>query len=139
MADDNIIDKADALMRRHRAFLAGDATAAGQPTAAAAQETLEDIPTLTEVVEETAAGSAGGVEIEAILQERLAAALPQQRELLRRELAIWLDEQLPQVVMRVLDGLSDQLIAQVNTQARTTLLPKLQAVLESFPEQPNDD
>jgi cell wall assembly regulator SMI1 len=78
-------------------------------------------------------------DIEDVLHERLAAALPQQRELLRRELATWLDEQLPQLVMRVLDGVSDQLVAQINTQARMTLLPKLQAALEAHDETPPGD
>jgi uncharacterized FlaG/YvyC family protein len=61
---------------------------------------------------------------------------PHQRELLRRELATWLDEQLPQLVMRVLDGVTDQLVAQINTQARVSLLPKLQAVLEYSEAEP---
>jgi hypothetical protein len=120
---DNLIDKADSLMRRHRSNLAGEA---------------DDLPLLTEVVATAASGAqalADG-DIEALLRERLAAALPQQRELLRRELAAWLDEQLPQLVLRVVDGVTDQLVAQINTQARMTLLPKLQAVLEAESEHP---
>jgi hypothetical protein len=139
MADD-IIDKAYALMRRHRAFVAGDAIAAVPPAPTSAGGASEDIPVLTEVVmADRATVAPGGADLEAQLRERLAAALPQQRELLRRELAAWLDEQLPQVVLRVLDGVSDELIAQVNTQARTTLLPKLQALLDSLSEHTGGD
>jgi hypothetical protein len=54
-------------------------------------------------------------------------------------LALWLDEQLPQLVMRVLDGVTDQLVAQINTQARMTLLPKLQAALDPDAETPTAD
>ena len=154
---DNIIDKADSLMRRHRAFVAGEATPADSVAAVppepalcvpsgiflAAQTEAEDIPVLTEVVAESdgnmeAAASAGVADIDVLLRERLAAVQPQQRELLRRELAQWLDEQLPQLVMRVLDGVTDQLVAQINTQARVTLLPRLQAALEAEPRETPD-
>lgn len=128
---DNVIDKADSLMRRHRAFAGGEAGATG---AAPAKMPEDDLPVLTEVVGEATAATPAVRDIEELLRERLAAALPQQRELLRRELATWLDEQLPQLVMRVLDGVSDQLVAQINTQARMTLLPKLQAALEAHDE-----
>jgi hypothetical protein len=131
---DGVIDKADALMRRHRAFVASEAVAAAvspEPTFSAEHE-AEDLPVLTEVVAATDAAAAVS-DIEAMLLERIGAALPRQRELLRRELAVWLDEQLPQIVMRVLDGVTDQLVAQINTQARVTLLPRLQAALEAEP------
>lgn len=147
---DNILDKADSLMRRHRAFVAGDRPAppaphdhalrgvSPEPTFAKAEP--EDLPVLTEVVAGIdEAALPVPTDIESLLQERLAAALPQQREVLRRELALWLDEQLPQLVMRVLDGVTDQLVAQINTQARMTLLPKLQAALEADTEAPPAD
>ncbi|RLJ63627.1 hypothetical protein [Sulfurisoma sediminicola] len=132
---DNVIDKADSLMRRHRPVPAGDAAAT-----AAKSADVDDLPVLTEVVAsaDEPALSPSIRDIEELLRERLVAALPQQRELLRRELASWLDEQLPQLVMRILDGITDQLVAQINTQARMTLLPKLQAVLEAENEKPAD-
>ncbi len=153
MADD-ILGKADSLMRRHRAFVADEGSAAvppgdllrgvsPAPTFSAAD--AEDLPVLTEVVAgvDTAATDAlpsltatAAADIETALRDRLAALQPQQREMMRRELAAWLDEQLPQLVMRVLDGVTDQLVAQINTQARVTLLPKLQAVLEGKVEPP---
>jgi len=115
-------------MRRHRPAPVGDATTAAAAKAADA----DDLPVLTEIVAAADEPSPSAArDIESLLRERLAAALPQQRELLRRELAAWLDEQLPQLVLRVLDGVTDQLVAQINTQARMTLLPKLQAVLDA--------
>jgi hypothetical protein len=138
MADD-ILDKADSLMRRHRAFVAGDSPAPGTARAAALSE-AEDLPVLTEVVGDTESSTAptpsAVTDIDALLRDRISALQPHQRELLRRELATWLDEQLPQLVMRVLDGVTDQLVAQINTQARVSLLPKLQAVLEYSEAEP---
>jgi hypothetical protein len=133
---DDVIDKADSLMRRHRPSPVGDAAA----TAAKPAE-VDDLPVLTEIVAsaDEPALSLPVRDIEELLRERLVAALPQQRELLRRELAAWLDEQLPQLVTRILDGVTDQLVAQINTQARMTLLPKLQAVLEAENEKPPAD
>jgi hypothetical protein len=133
---DDVIDKADSLMRRHRPMPVGDAAATAPKPAEA-----DDLPVLTEVVAsaDEPALPPPVRDIEELLRERLAAALPQQRELLRRELAAWLDEQLPQIVMRILDGVTDQLVAQINTQARMTLLPKLQAVLGAENEKPPAD
>lgn len=133
---DDILDKADSLMRRHRT--GGGAAVPGAVTPAASRNADgDDLPVLTEVVASPdAIPSAATRDLEEILRERLVAALPQQRELLRRELAAWLDEQLPQLVLRVLDGVTDQLVAQINTQARMTLLPRLQAVLEAEHEVP---
>lgn len=138
----DVIDKADSLMRRHRsagAPASGVAAAADMPAAKASD--ADDLPLLTEVVApaDGTLPATAARDIEDLLRERLAAALPQQRELLRRELAAWLDEQLPQLVMRVLDGVTDQLVAQINTQARMTLLPKLQSVLEAQDDTPTAD
>ncbi|MBU0752025.1 MAG: hypothetical protein KJ787_12190 [Gammaproteobacteria bacterium] len=156
---DDILDKADSLMRRHRAFVAGEPPVAAVPPAPTfspaaetdvvaepAAETItevpeaEDIPVLTEVVTESEEivqpAAITSDDIEAMLRSRLTTALPHQREILRRELALWLDEQLPPLLMRVLDGVTDQLVAQINTQARMTLLPRLHAALEVDTEAP---
>lgn len=109
MSDPDVIGQIDALIGRHRN--------PGAPE--------EDLPVLTEVVEEDAATmqQPSGSESD-------AARLSAQRLALARELEAWLDEQLPDAVLRVLDGLSDQLIAQVAARARLELLPKLKAALE---------
>lgn len=156
MADD-VLGKADSLMRRHRAFVAGEGTAAAaastnavSPAPTFAPAEADDLPVLTEVVGGSEAAPMPPAErlsdIEFLLRERLAAFQPRQRELLERELASWLDEQLPQLVMRVLDGVTDQLVGQINTQARIALLPRLLAALETdaaelsaaFPATPSD-
>lgn len=133
MADsEDILQKADTLMRRHRVFVAG-----GEPLPPAeGSGPIEDIPVLTEVVEAPATSLTipVGIDskvIEGFVNERLAALFPARREMLARELENWLDEQLPQIVMRLFDGITDQLLAQVSRQARSALLPRLQSALEA--------
>lgn len=123
-------------MRRHRAFVATGAAVPPAPTSASADG--DDLPVLTEIVGDDGDAEAPStraesrlINLDSLLHERLSAIQPRQRELLRRELATWLDEQLPQLVMRVLDGVTDQLVAHINTQARVTLLPRLQAALDN--------
>jgi uncharacterized FlaG/YvyC family protein len=79
---------------------------------------------LTEVVDPHAVGIERPVEPAVDLQTEVRAALA-------RELEIWLDEKLPEAVLRVLDGLSDQMINQVAAQARLELLPRLKSALEA--------
>ncbi|MCK9283337.1 MAG: hypothetical protein M0P39_03545 [Rhodocyclaceae bacterium] len=76
----------------------------------------EDVPVLTEVVEANA------------LRPPLSDDV---REVLVTELENWLDMHLPAAVLRVLDGVADQLIAQIAQDARKDLLPQLLSVLEN--------
>lgn len=119
MADDDLMQKADALMRRHRVFVAGAAE-----SSAAEAASQEDVPVLTEVV------SPGAVLATAPLRQAAADAAAL-RGALACELENWLDEELPQHVMRVLDGVTDQLISQLSRKARSDLLPRLQGILEA--------
>ena len=109
MSEDGVIGQIDALIGRHRN--------PGAPE--------DDLPVLTEIVEEDALPVQ-----QAYAPEPDAAWIATQRLALARELEAWLDEQLPDAVLRVLDGLSDQLITQVAARARLELLPKLKAALE---------
>jgi hypothetical protein len=69
--------------------------------------------------------------IDARALELLQAQLPFQRQAVADELAGWLDTELPQVVMHVIDGVTDQLIAKITEEARAALLPRLQEALEA--------
>ena len=71
-------------------------------------------------------------------RELLFDRLPRQRQALAEELSAWLDDELPQIVLRVLDGVTDQLIEQVTAEARAALLPKLQMVIEDQSQPPRD-
>ena len=117
MADDNtteVLRKADALIRRTRVFVAGSKT----PT-----EPLpppeDDLPVLTEVVTEHEAALATAP---AHMQRHLAA--------LREELSLWLEQELPNAVLNVTDGLADQLMGELTEQAEKNLLPRLIARLD---------
>lgn len=126
---DDVLQKADAFMRRHRVFVAGAAAPAAEepvPEQTAAEDDA-DIPVLTEVVvAEPAAAPAATTIDPAELKTALAA-----------ELDAWLDEQLPAHVMRVLDGITDQMIGQVSEKVRSELLPRLQERLEAAPTAPD--
>lgn len=122
MADDeDLLQKADALMRRHRVFVAGAGDEAGE------EQDGEDVPLLTDVVSPEALPEA--------VPTQTPVDLAELRNALAFEMEAWLDEELPQHVLRVLDGITDQLIIQLSLKARAELLPKLQSILET-PQQP---
>ena len=117
MTDDNAADllrKADALMRRTRVFVAGSSAPAIQ-----AMPPEDDVPVLTDVVTEQEAA--------------LATAPPhmqQHLDALREELSRWLEQELPHAVLKVTDGLADQLMGELTHQAEKNLLPRLIARLD---------
>ena len=117
MAEENTEDllrKADALIRRSRIFVAGSSA----PTASPAPPD-DDLPTLTDIVSEEEAA--------------LATAPPhmqQHLDALREELSLWLIQELPQAVLKVTDGLADQLMGELTHQAEKNLLPRLIARLD---------
>lgn len=111
---DSLLLKADALIRRSRTYVAGTPAAS-----APAHPADDDLPVLTEIV--TAQEAA------------LATAPPhlqQHLDALREELSRWLDQELPHAVLKVTDGLADQLMGELTHQAETKLLPRLIARLD---------
>ncbi len=130
-----IIEQANLLMRRHGHVV----------------ENGEELPLLTDIVAAIPASAPETVppepstvaipppdRVEALAREMLFDQLPRQRQALAEELSAWLDDALPQIVLRVLDGLADQLIEQVTAEARAALLPRLQMVIEDQ-SQPSQD
>lgn len=117
MTDNNtedVLRKADALIRRTRVFVAGSSQEAAQNSSAE-----DDLPVLTDVVTEHDAA--------------LATAPPHMQkhlDALREELSRWLDQELPQAVLKVTDGLADQLMGELTHQAEKNLLPRLIARLD---------
>ncbi|MBK7025318.1 MAG: hypothetical protein IPH41_18190 [Sulfuritalea sp.] len=117
MADDDtedVLRKADALIRRTRVFVAG-----ASPVPASAPPAEDDLPVLTDVVTEREAA--------------LATAPPHMQwhlDALREELSRWLEQELPQAVLKVTDGLADQLMGELTEQAEKKLLPRLIARLD---------
>jgi hypothetical protein len=123
MADENTADllrKADALIRRTRVFVAGSSVLTSQ---SASPE--DDLPVLTDIVTEHDAA--------------LATAPPhmqQHLDALREELSRWLDQELPHAVLKVTDGLADQLMGELTHQAEKNLLPRLIARLDGTASRP---
>jgi len=117
--DNDVITQADALMRRHRSFVARVIEATNDETASAAMDSVEndtDIPVLTEVVD---APATTPPDIETVL-----AALRADVEI---ELSAWLVEVLPAAVANA----SQNILAELDAKARHTLLPHLLEILEN--------
>lgn len=143
--DRSLLDKADNLMRRRRVFLAGS-----QASVAAAGDISDDLPVLTDMVPPSEAGAhvAPPTEIrtaptideqaQVLAYELMLERLSAQRQAVEKEIVDWLDTELPHIVMYVVDGLTDQLVAQVTAAVRLELLPKLQLAVEAE-SQPSQD
>jgi hypothetical protein len=50
--------------------------------------------------------------------------------MLAREIEAWLDEQMPQLVIRAMDGITDHLVSLLAHRAKDELLPRLEAALK---------
>ena len=126
MADNDTADvlrQADALIRRTRVFVAGTVTV---PLQTPPPE--DDLPVLTDVVTDREAALAT---VPPHMQQHLDA--------LREELSRWLDQELPQAVLKVTDGLADQLMGELTHQAERNLLPRLIARLDGTASPPKVD
>jgi len=123
----DLLLKADALMRRTRSYVAAspsqvqDLSTAEPDRPNIAPEAMrdDDIPILTDKLTESEAA--------------LATAPPHMQhhlDALREELALWLEQELPQAVLKVTDGLADQLVGELTNQAERNLLPRLIARID---------
>ncbi len=119
MSENDVVGKADALMKRHRAFVAAGAQAAPTPP-------VDDVPVLTEVVDPTVAAPAldavlsGGPGAEA-LTERMRALLAPLPPDIAHALERWLAATLPRLVARQLDGVAEQIAEEVGAALRDSL------------------
>lgn len=110
----DIIGQADALMRRHRSFVARSADDRPEQSAESAACDA-DLPVLTEIV---AADDVPPRDIHDMLD-----AL---RDGIDTELSSWLIEVLPAAVANA----SQQILAELDAKARNTLLPRLREIVE---------
>ena len=111
--DRDLVRQADALMQRHRSFVARAPEDAATPVRVAADA---EIPLLTEVVDPGA-----------LLPQDSAAMLDALRTEIAEELSAWLIDALPAAVANA----SLHIIAELDAQARNTLLPQLQAMIDA--------
>jgi len=157
---DNLLDQADALMRR-RSFVAGAKSGQAESDGSnrvTDESAMEDVPVLTDVVgdvggDDSSAGPAvtpadeGGaldlqsgaaLAFEQELRKRLDQLLIERQGLLAREVETWLDEQMPQLVIRAMDGITDHLVSLLSNRAKDELLPRLEAALKPLDVSEND-
>lgn len=117
-AADTLLDQADALLHRHRGA-ASLMTASGEDIAA------DDLPLLTEVVDEPLVSGT----LAAAAPEQAAMALSERLAdldgLIAREVESWLSNELPQLLSAELDRLVERVHGQALAQMRATLLPTL--------------
>jgi hypothetical protein len=117
---EDILDQADALMRRHRSFVArGETTDLPPATAADDAPGAGDIPLLTEIVEIATGPSEN------------EGAQSAQSKLIEQTLDTWLAEAMTSRIDALLEQVGKQLLADLSDEARATLLPRLQAALEA--------
>lgn len=119
--DEDVFSQADALMRRHRSFIArgNGAAPSGESPAVADQAGDAEIPLLTEIVE---------------LTESAPTQLAHMQQALESEFELWLAEALPQQMQELTDKIGTQLLASLSTEARASLLPRLLAALADKPK-----
>ena len=106
----DVLSKADALIQRRRVQLGG----VPEPQAA---HWPDDIPVLTDVVDDAPSQTFSVADKHAL------------HDAIRHELDAWLDENLPQIVVHLLDGIGDTLIRHLHESAREDLLPRLEQAL----------
>lgn len=125
---DRLIDQADALIRRHRSFVATAASTTPPPVLPAISSVIspalnieveDDIPVLTEVISDTSARASSAEEV-------IGLALTDQQIATHAAIERWIDESLPEAIMHVLDGFTDRLIAAVSERARAELFASLE-------------
>lgn len=95
-ADDDLVDQADTLVRRHRSFVARPTPAPAPVAEPVATE--DDLPTLTEIVATDCATSAESIADPATLRAALQESLNR-----------WLDETLPELLEKLKNGTRQKL------------------------------
>lgn len=113
--EDDVLGKADALMSRHRSFVARSADSRVDEPPDSMPDDV-DVPVLTEIVETNQAGPL-----------TLDALLDGLQDDLRDELSNWLVEVLPVAVANA----SQQILAELDAKARNTLMPRIQQLVEA--------
>lgn len=131
----------DKLIQRRRVFIASPSPPASPaiPTPfveVADESTIETTPTApaTHLVEHDA-----DHEIP-VLTEKVTSLAPSlasiqalQRDAIQKELSAWLEQELPITILKITDGIADQLLGELTRRAEEHLLPNLMAHLGDLP------
>lgn len=132
-----LLANADKLIQRRRVFIASpsSATQSAAPAhffEAAEGSPLETIPTFTAhpLAEHDADHDLP------LLTEKVTSPTPSladiqalQRDAVQKELASWLEQELPLAILKITDGVADQLLGELTRNAEQHLLPTLMAQL----------
>lgn len=108
---DELLEKAEALIRKHQGELSRGA--------------IDDLPVLTDVVDAPAAPAwrANGREEEA--RARLVERLAELDTVLSQAIECWVAEELPQILSREFDAMNERIREQAVAHLRATLYPEL--------------
>lgn len=116
MADDDVLLQADALMRRHRSFVA-QAPQSGDDSTLQNFADDSDIPLLTEIV--AVPDTPTVPTINGVLDDLHME--------IEKTLSDWLTDALPSAVANA----SQHILTELDAKARLTLLPQVQALIDS--------
>jgi len=132
-----LLADADKLIQRRRVFIASPSSAAQSAAPAhffeaAEGNPIEAIPTLPAhpLAEHDADHDLP------LLTEKITSPTPSladiqalQRDAVQKELASWLEQELPLAILKITDGVADQLLGELTRNAEQHLLPSLMAQL----------
>ena len=113
-----VLNQADALMRRHRVFVAGADRSTEAASSFDSSLAADDLPILTEVVASPSLDTK-------ISAKDLALLRQHQRATISSGLDRWADSELPAVIQDLLGDLTEKLVATLTTSAKTELLERL--------------
>lgn len=114
--DDDAVDRSESEQRRFRSFVARPPASAPETGSVVVSGADDDIPVLTEIVDAEILSHRH--------RETLLAAL---RADIENEVSAWLVDVLPAAVANA----SQQILDELDSKTRSTLLPRLQALIEA--------
>lgn len=121
----SVLQAADALMRRHRRVFVAGAAAETTPAAATTAEPTaltdaDDIPVLTDAVDDLAAPAIQAVRED--IAKHIHAAVTASEAELTQALERWIEAYLPKMLAHALDGVAEQLRAEIAAKLRAEIL-----------------
>lgn len=136
-----LLADADKLIQRRRVFIASPSHPASPAIPAhifevADESTIETTPTapITHLAEHDADHEFP------LLTEKVTSSAPSladiqalQRDAVQKELTSWLEQELPLAILKITDGIADQLLGELTRKAEEHLLPGLLAHLGGLP------
>jgi hypothetical protein len=114
--DDDLIDRADTLIRRYRSFVARPTDTQPEQPDQSLPSKEDEIPLLTEIID-----------AHAIHRQNVEAILDALRSEVESEVSAWLVDVLPAAVANA----SQQILDELDAKARNTLLTRLQTLIDT--------